>query len=61
MGVIRFKDLMLVKVLSKQLGTVQMLVNINGARGYPQGSEKGPGPMLLLALSRRLEFQANCL
>lgn len=46
------------KVLCKQLGTVQMLVNIDLAGGYPQSSEKGPGPMLPLAQSG-LEFQTD--
>lgn len=35
-----------------------MLVSIDLAGGSPQGSEKGPGPVLPLVLSR-LEFQAN--
>lgn len=49
---------MLVKVFCKQLGTGKMIVSIDLAGGCPQGSEKEPGPMLPLALSR-LEFQTD--
>lgn len=52
------KECMSVKVLCKRLGTVQMLVSIDLDGGYPQGSDKGPGPVLPLVLSG-LEFQAN--
>lgn len=48
----------LVGMVCKRLGTVGMLVSIDLAGGHPQGSEKGPGPVLPLA-SSRLDVQAN--